>query len=71
MAQPCKLPIEQLKAIPFCNATALTPARQLSCLRFYLKGEWHCWLEAKDTLHKMRMLPVEVDYFGDTSEQLR
>lgn len=61
--------LEELKAIPYFNASASINERCVNCLSFYVRGEWHCWLPAGDKLHKMQMRPSEASYFGDAPER--
>jgi hypothetical protein len=62
------VPAEELQKIPFL-AKPITMDRLIPCLYFYVEGEWHCWLVAGPELHKIKMFPVESNYFGDKPER--
>jgi hypothetical protein len=57
--------LEQLTAIPYLDLKGWTPSRDIQSLNFYVNNEWHCWFAADGQLHKMNLLPVESDFFGD------
>ena len=62
-------PLEQLKEIPFFDAAAWHPGRDIYCLQFFVKGMWHSWIPTPDGLLKMQMWPSESNYLGDAPEQ--
>ena len=62
------VPAEELQTIPFL-AKPISEHRVVPTLQFYVSGEWHCWLPVGPTLHKMKMWPVEANYFSDRAEK--
>jgi len=63
------IPIEALKVIPFFDPTAWNSSRDISCLVFFVEGEWHCWLPSGNELHRILMWPCESGYYGDAPER--
>jgi hypothetical protein len=64
------LSIEELKVIPYFNASAWRPDRYLNYpFMFFVKGEWHSWVAVGPKLQKMYMWPGESSYFGDAPER--
>jgi len=62
------IPVEELHKIPFLTRR-VDAGRLISCLAFYVNGEWHNWIWARNTLVKIRSWPHEANYFGDRAER--
>lgn len=58
------VPISELQQIPFIDAKNLQ-GRTLSSLTFFVRDEWHMWLQVGERLVKMKGWPAEGYYFGD------
>jgi hypothetical protein len=63
------IPVEELKKIPWFDATAVTSSRAILSTCFFVKGEWHSWFWADGQLRPIFMQPVEASYFGDAPER--
>ena len=58
------VPISELQQIPFVDAENFQ-GRRLSSLTFFVRDEWHTWLQAGKGLIKIKGWPAEDYYFGD------
>ena len=63
-----EIPLAALKEVPFFRSD-LDPAHPILSLQFYVDEQWHCWLPHDDKLVKVKMWPVESNYFGDKPER--
>ena len=62
------IPKQELRQIPFLT-DQIDSSRCLPTLVFYVQGEWHAWLTAAGKVHKVKMWPMEGNYFGDQAEK--
>jgi hypothetical protein len=58
------VPTSELEQIPFIDAANLQ-GRTLSTLTFFVRDEWHMWIQAGERLVRLKGEPAEGYYFGD------
>src|SRR5690242_3709191 len=69
MREPKGISLEELKKIPYLDPESVSQNRAITCMSFYVQGEWHCWMAPDGKLIKMQMWPCEAGYFGDAPER--